>query len=172
MIMAQLTKMDSNFDTKLDALKIELREGLKATEFKVVVVSDRFKEQVAKGTKVEEKVQVITDVSEGLKTRSMVHGLRISELEQRIEQIERERRRIIIILEGVPESEDRPSLEVVSELLTDLKVNFELIVYDRIHRRGKKPKGTGEVAEPEVADVNNRRAPLRHRKILVSFKQF
>ena len=171
-ILAQLTRMDAKFDTKLDALKLEIREGLKASEFDLGVVKDKVSKQEIKGKEVEDKVQVMTDVSEGLKTRSMVHGLRITELEQKIEMMERENRRNLIIVEGVPESEEMPSPEVIGELFADLKVNFDTMVCSRIHRRGKKPTVTGEVAEPEVVINNNRRAWLMHRKIVVGFKLF
>ena len=75
----------------------------------------------------------------------------------------------------MPETEDRPSPEVVEELFADLKVSFDTLVCDRIYRRGKKPAEPSDGKEPEVAEMaknNNRKPTVRHRPIVVGFKQF
>ena len=95
-------------------------------------------------------------------------------MEQKIEQLERERRRNIIIVEGVPEVEGQSSPEVIEELFADLKVDFDTLVCNRLHRVGKLPPGTGEGQKPEVAinGRSDRKKPSKHRAILVSFKKF
>ena len=168
-ILAQLTRID----TKFDDFKLEMREGLHSTEFKINEVSDKLETQVVKTVEASEKMQVMSETTEGLKTRSTVHGLRITELEMKIEQLEKDKRKNIIIVEGVPESEGKPSPEVIEELFTDLKVNYDTLVCDRIYRRGKVPSGPSEGEEPEVAAARiNKRAPTRHRPIVVGIKRF
>ena len=130
-------------------------------------------EHVVKAAEVSEKVQVMAENSEGLKTRSMTHGLRITELEMKIEQLERNRRKNIIVVEGVPEMEKKPSPEVIEELFVDLQVDFDMIVCDRIYRRGKTVPEPSKGDEPEVAAAKiNKRAYTRHRPIVIGFKQF
>ena len=84
-ILARLATMDANFN----GLRTELREGFQTTEFKISELEDKAK---AVDTKCEgnvEKVREITETSAGLKTRSEVHGARLADIEQKIEQLER-----------------------------------------------------------------------------------
>ena len=74
------------------------------------------------------------EVAEGLRMRSTIHGARLAEVEKKIEQLEREKRRNIIIIEGVPESEDIPSPEIVDKLFGDLNLTFDTLVCDRVYR--------------------------------------
>ena len=80
-----------------------------------------------------------------------MHELRLSGLEMKIKQLERERRRNVIIIEGTLESEENPSPEIVEELFPDLKVNLDSMDCDQIYRQGKSMQGTGNGREPEAA---------------------
>ena len=136
-IMAKLTSMEINF---IDIRK-DLREGFQTTEFKIAELDDKVK---AAKTTCEEKKETIREVTDtaGLKTRSEVHGARLTGIEQKIEQVERVKRRNIIIVEGVRESENNLSPEIVEQLFRDLKLGFNTLVCDRIYRRGKEPPAT------------------------------
>ena len=103
----------------------------------------------------------------------MVHGLRLAELEDKIELLERDKRRNVIVMEGVQESEDKPSPEIVEEFFADLKLDLDTTACDRVYRRGKAPPGPSNNEKPEVVDNNKQpRGPRRPRPIIVSFKQF
>ena len=167
-ILNQLAAMDLN----INHLTQELREGKQATEFKVAELDDKVTALEDKSVEDREKTQKVVDVTEGLRTRSNVHAIRLAEVEKKIEQLERDKRKKIIVVEGVPESEESPSPEIIDELFRDLKVEFDTLVCDRIHRRGKQPQGTGDGRKPEAAENNKvRRREKRHRPIIVGFKE-
>ena len=173
-ILVTLSRMDRKFESKLDDLKKEVREGLQSTDFKIGEIQTKVDRNETKCEANKEKIKAMADTSEGLKTKSTVHGLRLIELEDKIEMIERERRRNIIIVEGVQESEDKPSPEVIEELFMDLKVDMDSTVCDRIYRRGKRASETSNNDGPEVAANHNkdRRQVRQVRPIVVSFKLF
>ena len=166
-ILTKLAQMDTNFAD----LKQEIREGHQSTDFKIHELSQKLNEGIEKHIVITEKVQEITEVTEGLKTRSSVHGLRLTALEEKIEQLERDKRRNIIIIEGVIETEELPSPEVVDKFFNDLKVSLDITVCDRIYRRGKEPQRTSNVTKPEV-DIGRGKRTSRPRPIVVRFKQF
>ena len=87
----------------------------------------------------------------------------------KIEHLEREKRRNLIIIEGVQESEENPSPEIIEELFRDLKVGFDSLVCDRIYRRGKQPREPGARPEGEAANQNKHETG-RPRPIVVGFK--
>ena len=166
-ILCKLASMDASFNE----LKSDVKEGFQSTDFLV----NQLKEKVDKtevdsrGNRV--KVEELTSVTAGLKARSEVHGTRLADIEHKIELIERERRRNILIIEGVVEEEGISSPEIVEQLFQDLKLEFDSLVCDRIYRRGKTTQGTGDGLE--VAGANtNKRAPKksRPRPIVVGFK--
>ena len=177
-ILETLSRMDSKFESKFDDLKKEVREGLLATEFKVNELQNIIDTSVEKSKNNEKKIQDVADSTEGIKTRSTIHGLRLAELEDKIEMIERERRRNVIIIEGVPEAEENPSPEVVEDLFGDLKIDLDSTACDRIYRRGKKATetsdGNGRPEEAAAHNKNRRRGDQtkQDRPIVVSFKQF
>ena len=174
-ILAMLAVMDKKSDSKFGELAREMREGLQAAEFTVNELKDKLETNIGKSASNAEKISAMTESSEGLKTRSTVHGLRLADLEQKVENFERERRRNVIIIEGVLEREDKHSPEVVDELLADLKVGFDSMVCDRIYRRGKGSRETSDGDKPEAAAGHNnksRREGNVIRPIVVSFRSF
>ena len=162
----------ASMDTTINDLTLEVREGIQATNFKVGELDDRMKTVETACDEFKERTHEMTDMTEGLKTRSSVHAIRLAEMEKKIEQLEREKRKKIIIIEGVPESADDPSPEIVNRLFRDLKVDFDTLVCDRIHRRAKETQGTGDGRGPEAANNNNtRRRGPKHRPIVVGFRE-
>ena len=161
-------------DTNFADLKNEVREGIQSTDFNVSTLCDKLEANIKKSEDITQKVLETTEVTEGLKTRSAVHGLRLAELEQKIEFLERDKRRNNIIIEGVPESEDNPSPEIVEEFFADLKVSFDTTVCDRIYRKGKAAQGTSDGSNPEAAhrNVGNNKGAARVRPIVVGFRDF
>ena len=91
-------------------------------------------------------------------------------VERKIEQLEREKRRKIIIVEGLQEVEEKSSPEAIEELFQDLKIDLDAIVCDRIYRRGKNPPGTSD--GPEVGDAKaSKHAGATIPPIVVGFKE-
>ena len=165
-ILSELGRLNA----KIDGIKDEMREGFNSSDFSVKELGDKVQTAVNRTEACNEQIKEISDTTAGLKTRSEVHGTRLSAIERRIEQIEREKRRNILIVEGAPESEENPSPEIINSLFRDLKLNFDSLVCDRIHRRGKQPQETGDGQEAAEAD-ENKRGPRRPRPIVVGFKE-
>ena len=76
----------------------------------------------------------------------------ISELESKLELLDRDARKSNIVLEGVPEDKDLSLIDVLDHLLTDLQVNFGTSDCDKIFRRGKKP-GQKDGASPKPGPI-------------------
>ena len=91
--------------------------------------------------------------TDGLRARATYQGYRLTDIELKIEQLEREQRRSIMIIEGVEDNKEISSPEIVDDLFADLKLDFDSHVCDRIYRKGKhvqKTPGTG--AGPDAAE--------------------
>ena len=86
-----LSKLDT-LDTKIETTNTQVREGFEGNNEK----TDRLSEDCA-------KVKVTTD---GLKTQVTVHGTRLTDLEAKVEQLERERRKTTLVIDGVEEEDD------------------------------------------------------------------
>ena len=164
-----LAKLEG-FDTNFEELKTEVRDGLSAVNFKIDELSDKVKTVDEKSVGMKEEVRKMADTTTGLTTRAAVHGIRLAEVERKIEQLERDKRKNIIVIEGVIEDGKTSSPEIVELLFQDLKVGYDTMVCDRIYRRGKNPPATGENRQPEAAN-NNKRGERRPRPIVVGFKQ-
>ena len=107
--------MDIGMNEKLSDLKSEMKTGLQSMDFNVKELGDIVSASKEKTEENRKLIDARTEVTDGLKTRSTVHGLRLTELEQKIEMLERDKRRNIIIVEGVIESRDKTSPEVIED---------------------------------------------------------
>ena len=165
MILTKLSSMETNFDE----LKNEVREGIHAVNLTVDELSDKVKSEGTKSEQTREEVKKIADATAGLKTRTSVQGSRLADLERKIEQLERDKRKNIIVIEGVAEIDGTSSPDIVDSLFRDLKVGYDTLVCDRIYRRGKNTTGTDDNQKPEVQN-NNKRRERRPRPIIVGFK--
>ena len=140
-----LSKLD-DLDVKIESTKIHLSDRIEGSN----AVTDQLSEE-------NNKVKVVTA---GLKTQVTVHGLRLSELENRIEQLERDKRRSSLVIDGVKKRDDEDVAEIVEAVFADAGVEFNTRVCINIYRHGK---------------VNNRRrdqegaAQQRPRPIIVVF---
>ena len=114
----------------------------------------------AKGEKLEEEGM-------GIKAQLKVHGTRLHELEERIEQIEREKRRNILVIDGLIEKEGEKANELLDGILKDLKEEFAANVCTAVFRRGKAPTDNGE--RPAANHNNAQEYEVRPRRLVVIF---
>ena len=168
-ILAKLSGLEAN----LHEVRIDLKEGLHTADFNAKNLSDKIGAVVKKTEETGEKVRETVEVTTGLTTRTAVHGLRLNELENRIEMLERDKRRCLIVVEGVAEVANKPSPEIIEELLLDLKIDLDTQACDRIYRRGREPRAPDQDKQ-EVADKHGRRngREIKPRPIVVGFKSF
>ena len=73
-------------------------------------------------------------------TQVTVHGLQLTELENRIEQLEREKRKSTLIIDGVEEREDEDPAEIVEDIFRDVGVDYKTRVCINIFRRGRQAR--------------------------------
>ena len=163
----------SGLDLSLKEVKKDLKEGLQSVDFNAKELGDKITLVVAKTEETGAKVLETVKVTTGLTTRTAVHGLRLNELEHKIEMLERDKRRCLIVVEGIPETEGKSSPDIIEELLSDLKIDLDMLACDRIYRRGKAPPGPSEI-EPEAAVQHGRRNGRNNkpRPIVVGFKSY
>ena len=95
----------------------------------------------------DEAVEVSKQVKEetaDMKAQVKIHGTRLADIEEKIEFLERERRRNILIIEGVTEKEGEAVREIVNKAFTDLQLNFDAGACATMFRRGRAPSGEKE----------------------------
>ena len=141
-----LSKILARFDgleTEIKSVKSTVDEGIRAQEFNSKQAEDKLQKHISDYTETKEEVSSLASETDGLKTRMTFQNFRLTEIEEKIEYLERERRKNMLLIEGVPEDSKVPSPEIVETLFADLKLNFDTHVCDRIYRRGKEPQGKG-----------------------------
>ena len=136
-ILARFDKMD----LEIISVKDTVDEGIKAQEFNAKQMEDKLQDHVTACKITKQEVKSLGEETDGLRARVNYQGFRLSDVEKKIEQLERERRKNIMIIEGVVENEEIPSPEIVDSLFEDLNLNFDSHVCDRVYRRGKAPQG-------------------------------
>ena len=120
--MSKLDFLDDKIDDKIESTKIHLSERIEKSN----AVTNQLTEETA-------KVKVATA---GLKTQVTVHGLRLSDLESKIEQLERDKRRSSLVIDGVKEEEGEDVAGIVETIFEDVGVDFKTRVCINIYRRG------------------------------------
>ena len=120
------SKVYEALNSKIDDIKLTLDNNSKTTESLL--------------NKLSEQQKTITDLDS--KVSSVQHELdkkesRISKLERKIEEMELEKRKLNLILHGVPEGE-RDVRAIIDELFTDLNTGLTTKDCGNIYRLGQK----------------------------------
>ena len=145
-------------DTKLDNLDDRI-------EFSTNELKDKIDDSNSKVDRIADEAAKVKDVTTGLRVQVNVQGTRLSTLEAKIEQLEREKRKNTLVIEGVEEIDDEDVAATVENVFKEVGVTFTTQVCINIYRRGKKPTLTAEANKP-AADGKQR---LRLRPIVVVF---
>ena len=140
------TKLD-NLDGRLISSMNELKEKIEASK----VTTERTAEDCAK----------VKDATNRLKVQVSVHGARLSALEAKIEQLERDKRKNTLVIDGVEEIVDEDVGETVENLFKEVGVSYSTRVCINIYRRGKR--------RTDDCKQTDRRQKDRVRPILVVF---
>ena len=128
-------------------------------------LTQRIDDNIAKTDQLTEKFLKVKDESTGLKVQASVHGVRLSELETRIEKLEREKRRTTVVIDGVKEEEGEETAEIVDEIFEDIGVGFSTKVVINIHRRGCRVTADSQQGKQRPE------GPPRYRPIIVVFSE-
>ena len=129
-----LLKLDG-LDGKIESTKLHLSERIDGNNAKV----DQIAEETAK----------VKATTSGIKTQVTVHGLRLSELESKIEQLEREKRKTTLIIDGVKEGDTEDPADIVEAVFKDVGVDYTTRVCVNLYRRGRRPRTTKENRDQE-----------------------
>ena len=161
-VLDRLDTIEVSLQTKIDA-------SIQSQEFTAKQLTDKIKKVEDANEQARAKYEKLEESDMGIKAQLKVQGTRLHEIEDRIEQLERERRRNILVIDGLEEKEGERAEDVMSRILGDLKVDYTVNIYTAIFRRGKAPSNnkTGGTAA-----VNNNRqgaGQLRPRPLVVVF---
>ena len=143
-IIAKLDSLELKIESEVKSVKKVVDEGIKANEFNARQLEDKLTQHEGDCKRDREKVAAAVTATDNLTTRVKFQGFRMSDIERKIEELERDRRRNLLLIEGVQEEEGESVAEIVDRLFIDLKVSFDTSVCDRLFRRGKRSQGTGD----------------------------
>ena len=139
----------------------KIDDSITAQESAVTQLTEKLETINSRCDENKEAVNEVKAESAGVKVQVKIHGTRLAEIEWKVELLERERRRNVLIIDGVNEEERENTRAIVSKAFEDLEVNFDAGVCAAIFRRGKKPTG-------EKAGAADRSRP---RPIVVTFQR-
>ena len=139
----------------------KIDESITAQETAVTQLTEKLESINAECRVNKETVNEVKSETAGVKAQVRVHGTRLADIEDKIEFLERERRRNVLIIDGVKEEEGENTRAIVIRAFTDLELDFDVGVCFTIFRRGKKPTG------PKLGDGEGGRP----RQIAVIFQR-
>ena len=158
-ILNKLGKLD-----KLDDLEVRIDTSTKQ-------LTDQIEANNKKTDALSKICNEVKDETTVTKTQLSVYGLRLSELETKIEQLERERRRNNLVIDGLKEVEGEDIAELVKRVFREVGVVYDTSACTNLYRRGRKP--VGERERRLSGQQQQQQAPERPRSIVVVFlKQF
>ena len=151
-VFDKLDSLESRLESKLD-------DAIKSQEVNSSNMSERVGKSEEQGLVLDEKVSALKEDTEGIRMQVKVQGARLVDIEDKIERIEREKRRNILVIDGYQEKEGERVHDILGKVLVDLNVGFNSGVCTVVSRRGKQPGDNKR-------DNNNR---PRTRPIVVFF---
>ena len=129
-VLDRLDSIEDSLDTKINNVITsqemaagKLGERIKKNEEEVLVQSER--------------VSALKDDNNGVKVQLRVHGAPLSDIEFKIERLEREKRRATLQIDGMREAEGEVLNTVVDRAFEELQVGFRSGDCTAIFRRGK-----------------------------------
>ena len=164
-ILARFDKVD----LEVASIRSTVNEGIQAQEFNAKQAEDKLQNHIQECEANASEVRAIKKETDGLSARANFQSYRLHDIEDKIDQLERERRKNTMIIEGVPDSET-PSPEIIDELFADLKLDIDSRVCDRVYRKGRSGTGTSAFTAEQARSagkphVNN----PKPRPIVVGF---
>ena len=129
-VLDRLDKIEVSLQTKIDA-------SIQSQEFSAKQLTDKMELIESTTTQVRAKTSKLEEDNIGVKVQLNVHGTRLHELEDKIKQIERKRRRNILIIEGLEEKEGERANIVLDKIFEDLNVGYKADICTAVFRRGK-----------------------------------
>ena len=133
-IMSRLDSIEVSIESKLD-------DAIKGQEIASAKLDERVKKTEDENLVLGERVSALNRDSDGTKVQLKVHGMRLAELEDKIERIERDKRRTTLVIDGIPEKEGEVVSAIIDRIFVDHTVGFKSGACAAIYRRGKPHTG-------------------------------
>ena len=149
---------------KLEKLD-KIDDSIAAQEIAVGQITENIGRITEKCNKNEGECRQIKEETADVKTQVKIQSTRLNEIEERIEFLERERRRNILVIDGLSENEGENTRDLVNKAFGDLGLNFDSGVCTSVYRRGKGRKQNEERGHAEE------RRPERPRPLIVTFQR-
>ena len=168
--VADIQKVLDRLDKIEESLEAKIVASIQSQEFTSKQLSDKITNVEIANSQAHAKCDKVEEDSKGIRVQLKVHGSRLQELEDRIELIERERRRNVLVIDGLAEKEGERTREVVRRIFEDLNVEFEASVCTGIFRRGKwGGDNAGNKRETAREGDNGPKYDSRPRPLVVIF---
>ena len=158
-----LQKVLDRLDNVKEGLEPEIDVSIKSHEFTANQLTDKIKNIEKSTSQAHTKCKKLDGDNTGITAQLKVHGTWLIELEDKIEQIESERRRNVLVIDGLAEGEGERVDEILSRIFSDLKVEFTTSVCTAIFRRGKAPGDNGAKAGAGRGEERNKAEAGEHR---------
>ena len=156
-----IQKVLDRLDTIEVSLQTKIEASIQSQEFSAKQLSDKIEKVEVANDKVHQKCDTADEERAGIRAQLKVQGTRLQEIEEKIEQIEREKRRNILVIEGVQEKEGEKVMEIVNKIFGDLNLGFGAEICTGIYRRGRNPSDNRENNKEGAAErVDPIRRPL------------
>ena len=124
-------------ESKLELLNKKIDDCINLQEFNYESICAKLKSQEEKATEVNEKIEFLSKKLSDAEIKQNKQILDFKELEDKIEQLEREKRKKTILIEGVKESQGNTAENVIIYLFRDVGIDRGIADIDTLYRRGK-----------------------------------
>ena len=153
-----LDRLDS-IEKRLEAI---IDEAIISQEFSSSQLKAQITENEKKGLVQDEQIGALKEATSGATVQLKVHGLRLTEIENKIERIEK--RMNTLIIDGVQEKDGEVTASIVDDLCKDLQIRINASSCVAIFRRGKvgdnREDGGARPQRPGADGVRARPRPI------------
>ena len=161
--VGDIQKVLDKLDKVKECLENKIDDSIRSQEFSAKQLTNKIEKVEVANSQVDAKCDELKQSNIGVKAQLKVQGTRLQELEDKIEQLERERRRSTLVIDGLPEKAGENLTEVVTKIFADLELNFDRSAYSAVFRRGRVQ------SDNEGNKVEGERI-ARHRPLVIIFK--
>ena len=133
-------------ESKLEQVNKKIDEGIKLQEFNYENICEKLKVQEEKSRKSQKEIDQLSKSLKDAVIKQKSQARHFKELEDKIEQLEREKRKKTILIEGVKETPENSPENIIIDLFRDIEVERGIGDIDAFFRRGKIPEANANVS--------------------------
>ena len=114
-VLDRLDGIEKRLESKID-------DVINSQEFSTSELNEKIAENERERLVQDEQIGALKDTTSGVSVQLKVQGVRLAEVEAKIERIERERRRNTLIIDGVTEKVGEVTATILDNLCKDLQI--------------------------------------------------